>query len=645
MATIFGTATSGLLAYQTQLRTAEHNIANVNTPGYTRQRVDLSAQTPTLTGSGFVGTGVSVDTIRRTYDQFLTERVRDTASSVERYDIYERFAGRISDVLGDPVAGLNGGLEGFFQAVQTLADNPASVPERQLLLTEADSLVARFGYLDDQLNSMRRELNGQLDSMLGEINSLSQSIADINQDIVVATGRSGGNPPNDLLDSRDRLIEELSKFVSVKTVSQDDGSLNVFIGTGQSLVTGSSAGTLSLGGSAYSADYKVIRYSVGNSSTDITSNISGGQLGGLLAFRDEILDPSQNAIGRIGVVLASEFNAQHALGMDLDGNLGGSFFASGSPAWSANNDNSGSGSLSVSYDTSNLDDLTIKDYILSYDGSSWSLKDSDGDSVTMTGSGTSASPFNADGLNIVVSGTASSGDSFQIRPTRNGADGIGLLISDVRRIAAAAPVRIGETTNSNGVPTNSGTGSFSLDSVGSSFSALSASITFTYDATADEFSYTDGSSISGTLSYDPSSNAGDSYTVAGITFTINGTPANSDSFVISANSKGVGDNHNMLALAALQTDLTMENGTTNLQGAYGQLISDTATRTRQAEINRDAQFQLNQNAREQRDSVQGVNLDEEAANLLRFQQAYQAMARVITVADSMFQTLLSATQR
>lgn len=645
MSTIFGTATSGLLAYQALLSTAGHNIANVNTPGYTRQRVDLSAQIPQFTGGGYIGSGVNIDTIRRTYDQFLTERVRDTTSSSERYAAYEQFAGRISNVLGDSVAGLNGGLESFFQAVQTLADNPASIPERQLLLTEAESLVGRFGYLDDQLTSVRQDLNGQLESMVAEINSLSQSIADINEDIVVATGRAGGNPPNDLLDRRDRMIEELAAFVSVKTVAQDDGTLNVFIGNGQALVTGTTAGTLSVAGNPYDASHKEIQYTVGNLSTTITPNITGGKLSGLLAFRDEILDPTQNAIGRIGVVLANGFNAQHQLGMDLDGNMGGQFFRSAVPAWSAHSGNGGTGTLTVSYDSANLDQLTTKDYILSWDGSAWSMTDSDGNAVTLSGAGTIASPFTADGLSIVVGGSANAGDSFQIRPTRDGADDIALLIGDVRRIAAAAPVRITEATNANGLPTNAGTGSFGFQSVDSSFSALAAPITFTYNAGANQFSYTDGGAITGTIAYNPASNAGSSYTVAGITFTVNGTPSNGDQFVIAANTNGVGDNANALALGDLQTALLTENGTTNLQGAYAQLLSDSATRTRQAEINRDAQTKLNEHAREQRDSVQGVNLDEEAANLLRFQQAYQAMAQVITVADTMFQTLLSATQR
>ena len=642
---IFSIATSGLLAYQAMLRTSGNNVANANTPGYSRQRVEVSTLTPQLGGAGYLGNGVGVDTVERYYDRFLTDRLVATTSTMERYDTYGQFAGRVADLLGDPTAGLNGGLETFFSAVQGVADNPGSIPERQLMLTEAEALAARFSYIDDQLQGMRRELNGQLEATVAEINTLSQSIADINEDIVVASGQAGGNAPNDLLDRRDQMIQDLARLVSVKTVTQDDGSVNVFIGNGQSLVTGFTAAALSVTGSKYDGDIKEISYSVGGSTTPITSNISGGRLGGLLAFRDDILEPSRNAVGRIGVVLAQTFNQQHKLGMDLNGNMGGDFFDSASPAVNADPSNSGSATLAVSYDLSSIQDLTTQDYILSYDGSNWSLKTTDGTAVSMSGSGTSASPFNFDGVDVVVSGTASAGDSFLIRPTRDGARDFGLALGDVRAIAAAAPVRVTEATDANGLPTNTGDGSFRLQSVTSDFTTLSGSITFTFDDTTNTFSYTDGGSLSGTISYDPAADNGSTYTVGEVSFRVTGTPDNGDSFVVSSNTGGAGDNANALALAALQTADKLEGGTTNLQGAYGQLIGDMATQTRQAEINYDAQQALNRQAQAARDSLSGVNLDEEAANLIRYQQAYQAMARVVTVADTMFQTLLSAVQR
>lgn len=640
---VLGTATSGLLAFQRALSTTGHNIANVNTPGYSRQRVEFETQTPQISGAGYIGTGVKTDAIVRMYDQFLVDRVRTSTSSSSGLAMYSEYAGRVANVLGDASAGLNGALETFFSAVQGVANNPTSVPERQVLLSEAESLVTRFQYLDSQLSSTRSEVNAQLGSMVGEINTLSQSIASLNKEIVIATGRAGGQPPNDLLDARDVLVEKLSSLVSVSTLAQDDGALNVFIGNGQSLVTGFNASTLSVAGGSYDATHKEILISasgIGGAAT-ITESINGGKLGGLLDFRDEILDPAQNSLGRIAVVMGTEFNLQHALGMDLDGDLGGAFFSLTTPQVSGHSGNSGSGTVSASFDNANIDALTARNYVMSYDGTDWSLADMDGNAVTMTGLGTAGSPFIADGLRIVVGGAPAAGDRFQIRPTRDGGEDIGLAISGVRDIAAAAPVRITEATNANGLPTNGGDGRLQFDSVDSGFAALAGNVTFTYDATNDEFTYTDGGAINGTLAYDPTTDSGTAFTVAGVNFTVTGTPADGDAFVLGNNTGGTGDNANALRLAGLQTALTVEGGA-SFQGAYAQLIADMGSRTRQADIGATAQQALLRQAQADRDSLSGVNLDEEAANLVRFQQAYQAMAQVVTASDSMFQTLLSA---
>lgn len=642
---ILGTATSGLLAFQRALSTAGHNIANANTPGYSRQRVEIQTQTPQVSGAGFIGTGVVANSVVRYYDQFLVDRVRSGTASSNGLETYQQYASRVANVLGDASAGLNGALEGFFDAMQSVANDPTSIPARQLMLSEADSLVSRFQYLDTQLSNTRNEVNAQLGATIEELSILSQSVADINRAIVVATGRGGGQPPNDLLDKRDQLLNQMSELVSVSTLAQDDGSVNVFIGNGQALVTGFNAATLGLSGSAFDATQKEITYSSGGTPAIITGNISGGKLGGLLNFRDDILDPAQNNLGRIAVVLGTEFNQQQALGMDLDGNLGAAFFGLGTPQSSASSNNSGSGTVTASYDSSNIAALTTQNYIMSYDGAAWNLADADGNAVTMSGAGTAGSPFIAEGLSIVVGGAPAAGDRFQIRPTRDGAEDISLALSGPRAIAAAAPVRITEATNLNGLPTNGGTGAFSYGSVDSGFTPLAAAVTFTFNAATNEFGYTDGGAVNGTIAYDPAADSGTSFTVAGANFRVTGTPADGDSFVLGNNVSGAGDNGNALLLAGLQTKLSIEGSTTNFQGAYAQLIAEVGSKTRQAEVGSAAQQALLSQAQQDRDALSGVNLDEEAANMLRFQQAYQAMAQVVGVADSIFQTLLNAVRR
>ncbi len=543
-----GTAASGLQAFQRAISVTGHNISNANTDGYTRQRVELGTRPPSFTGQGFIGNGVQVESIERVFDEFVTERLRNTTSSNAQYETLALLSGRVSDLLGDDQAGLGNGLEAFFNAVQALADDPSSIPVRQVLLSEGESLVARFHNLDAQVDSMRDELNAGLSNIVAEINSLSTAIAEANRNIVNATSQGSGATPNDLLDERDNLINRLSELVSVRTVEQDNGATNVFVGSGQSLVTGFLASELSMVPNNFDNRHLEIAVVGAGISTVITGNLTGGELGATLDFRDRILDPAQNGLGRIAVTVATEFNRQHTLGMDLDGAAGSDFFSVTAPQVAANLTNTGAATVTASFDAANIDDLSTDDYLLRFDGAAWTLNSlSDGQPVSMTGSG----PFFAAGLQIDIGGSAAAGDRFLIRPTRSAGAEVAMLIGNPREIAAAAV----------------------------------------------------------------------------------------------AASPAPGDNSNALLLANLQVAQTMENGTTSFQGAYGQLVAELGTQTRSAQISADAQAALLAQAQGSRDAVSGVNLDEEAANLLRFQQAYQAIAQVISVADSTFQTLLSAVRR
>ncbi|HKK14254.1 MAG TPA: flagellar hook-associated protein FlgK, partial [Gammaproteobacteria bacterium] len=229
---LLGIATGGLLAFKRALSTTGHNITNVNTDGYSRQRVELATQTPQLSGAGFIGSGVKVTGVTRAYDQFVTDQVRNSNASASGLNVYHQMASQLSNVLGDSSTGLSAGLNSFFNAVQGVANDPTSVPARQVLLGEGQSLVNRFHTLNKQLSDQRTSVNGQLKNAVNDINSLAGSIASLNQSIVNETGKSGGQLPNDLLDQRDQLLKELSSKVAVSTVTQDDGSVNVSIGKG-----------------------------------------------------------------------------------------------------------------------------------------------------------------------------------------------------------------------------------------------------------------------------------------------------------------------------------------------------------------------------------------------------------------------------
>ena len=646
-----GIGISGLLAFQRELATTGHNISNANTPGYSRQVVELTAQNPLPAGNGYIGTGVQVSSVQRNYSEFLTVNLRSATASNSQLQQYYQLASQVDNLLADPKAGLSPSLQRFFDSVQVVANDPTSTPARQVLLSEANALADRFHYLDQRLSDLRKGINIQISSSVNEINSIASGIASINKQIVDAQGAAGGQPPNDLLDKRDTLVVQLAQRVGVTAIPQDDGALNIFIGNGQTLVAGNTASALSVTTSTYDPARSEIGYVVGGVTTIITSSITGGTLGAALDFRNQILDTAQNELGRVALGLTSTLNAQHQLGMDANGNINLNFFndiTTTSPTATGSTSNTGSGVVAAS--VTNVSALTTSDYRLERTASGYSVTRLSDSTITNLPSfpGTSAI---VDGVTLSLSsGAISVGDSFLIQPTRRGASAIGVAISNATQIAASAPIRTGEATNGNGLPTNLGTGKISAGTVSNTTNLpLVSNITLTFDPNAG------GAGVPGfvvaggpptPILYNPATeSAGKTFSFAtygGISFTISGTPSTADSFVISSNTSGVGDNRNALKLADLRNQLTLANGTTTYEGAYGQLVTNVGADTHRAEINMGAQESLLKQVTEARDAVSGVNLDEEAASLVRFQQAYQAAAQVISVSATLFQTLLSA---
>jgi flagellar hook-associated protein 1 FlgK len=668
MSSIINTGISALTAFKRQMETTGHNIANVNTEGYSRQRVDFATRTPQIAGQGFIGSGVQISSIQRSYDEHLAKRVRDYNASHQEFLVFNQRASQIDDVLADASAGLDNMLQQFFAGVNDVADDPTSIPARSVMINRADQLSDRFNALNTWLEDIRQQLNRDMNREVGEINSLAQSLAEVNARIGTYNGASGGIP-NDVLDERDKLVDELSRYSNVTTVEQGDGAMNVFIGTGQAIVVGNNYSTLAVVNSTTAPDYKEIELrQSGGSAVTVTSQMTGGSLGGMLRFRDEVLDESQNALGRVAIGLGSFFNAEHRTGMDLDGDFGGDFFAVAAPETLSSPGNvstvtagSVSGTVTVALDDASA--LTTHDYQLQYDGASWSLTDLDtGSAVAMSGLGTSASPYVAAGISIVIDTTPplpapAAGDSFLIRPTRAGASAIATLVRDERDIAAGEAVRTGTITS------NTGTGRISAGAQTSSAGTtkLTTPLTLEFNAGAGQFDVYSGSPpvgpALGSVAYNPLTDSGSTRTVsiAGLgdySFTITGTPDDTDRFTLSDNtgavvgtSVGVGDNRNARRLADLQTSSLMIGGTATFANTYGALIADVGTKTQQAENNATVQQHLLGQAESAKSEVSGVNLDEEAADLVRFQQAYQAAAQVINVANTLFDSLLGAVRR
>jgi flagellar hook-associated protein 1 FlgK len=656
VADILNIGTSALSAFQRSLTTTGHNIANSETEGYSRQRVNLGTQIPELTAAGYLGSGVRVTSIQRMYDDFLATQMRSAQSTTSDLQVFHQFASWLDNLVADSDVGLDPAIQDFFDALHVFADDPSSIPSRQVVLSEAQTLADRFNDFAGQFDAIRRQLNGELDNLVLEVSSLAESIAEVNQAIVEAIGASGGEMPNDLMDKREVLLNQLSEKVNVTVVPQENGAWNVFIGRGQSLVINTTAATLSTAQGANDVNAREIVFSGVSGSQVITDFISGGEIGGILRFQDEMLDPAQNQLGLVAIGIADRINTQHQLGIDLDGLFGGDVFSEGSVEVLANNATAPAVTSSI-IDTGNL---TTSDYeLVTVDGAAGDFRLtrlSDGQVWTFTAG---AYPYtyppagDLDGISISIPGAATTGDTFLIRPTRTAARDISLQIQDPRALAAAAPVRAEPSTNSGTAGPNLGTAVITQPAISDLTNIpLAGDITLEYSAAIPGFTVTGGPG--GTIAYNPATqSAGAQFTFAAygnMTFTISGIPQDGDRFVLANNTSGIGDNRNVLALADLQDANTLLGSsstaeTATFQQVYGQLITDVGASTRNAEITAETSEALLERQQMALSSINGVNLDEEAANLVRFQQAYQAAAQVISVASTLFDTLIGAVRR
>ncbi|TJY62870.1 flagellar hook-associated protein FlgK [Sinimarinibacterium sp. CAU 1509] len=623
MADLLSIGLSSLRATTTALHTTSNNIANVNTEGYTRQGVSFVSRTPQAAGGGYIGTGVSVGSISRITDALVTKRLLSGNSAYQRLEVLSNYASRVDTLTSDPTTGVSKALTGFLDAANTLAQNPTLDAARNGLLSAAESLSSSFGMMQSELDQMASEVTSAATSTVDQINGYTAQIAKMNETIVLAQARAGGDPPNDLLDQRDQMIQQLSGLIGVSTVAQDDGSVNVFTATGQSLVLGQLSTNLGVKGDAYNSGAIEITYA----GATITGQISGGQLGGLVDTLRQVIEPARNGLGEMAAGLVEAVNAQHAQGLDAYGELGGEFFSALSVTGLPNANNSGSASVTAQIGASG--DLTGNDYLLRYDGSNWSMTNrSTGAAVPLSGSGTALDPFVADGLQWEVSGAPAAGDSFLLQPTRELAGQLSLAITDPGRVAAASPLVVDTGLNNSGTATVK---ALTVDDAGNAQLLDGVSITFTSPSTyqingSGSFAYTSGSPIS----------------VNGWSLTLSGQPVSGDAFTVSAAGAGSSDNGNARALAAIGQGGVLEGGTQSLLKAASALVARVGQTANQTSLSLDAQASIQAQTIAEQQSVSGVNLDEEAANLLKFQQAYQASAHVIQVADELFQTLISA---
>jgi len=845
----FNVGVSGLNAAQMGLMTTAHNIANASTPGFNRQYVVQSNNTPVFTGGGFLGTGAGVDTVRRVYNEFLAGQARSAETSVAELETYGNLIAQIDNLLADPSAGVSPTLQGFFAAVSDLASTPNSIPARQAMLSATQALAARFQAVDQQLTVMRDGVNTQVFAQVTTINSMVSQIAEINQRIIIAQAAGPGQPANDLHDQRDQLVNELNKEIRINVQVETDGSYSLFFGTGQPLLVG----VQTYGLKAQSSREDLAQIDIGLVSPNgqvisiPESLVNGGKLGGLLQFRSQTLDLAQNSLGRVALAITTTVNEQHRLGQDLQGLPGGDFFRNIQPAVLGAPTNTGfarvsasavssdyrlefdgsqykltrladdttrffgglpivadglriglaggsfagtptnpdtflirpsaapqervtalagnAGTATIVSSGSNLQTLGTSDFRLAVVGSNQLMLTRISDGQTWTGVGATQDDAIANlmqqaapvGFDLAVSGAMAIGDSFLIRPTRYAARDLALAIDDPRSIAAAMAMRTAAAAE------NGGTGAISNGEVVATRVPLATSFAVRYDASSDSlvgfpvgsrvmlgsqvfaidgattrvpfvagaaYTIADKSfSIAATplpnesFAFDPLTNsvvasgptaatiidaaipisslpardialtyrqanasvspalparlegfpAGSRVTLTtpdgkvreflmnptdstpqdfvdfvpnstiefnGVRFRVSGAPVEGDRFFVGANPAGSGDARNLLAIGALQMKNTLGDGTASFQAAYSQMVSQVGNKAREVEVTRQAQQNLVKQANSAMQSASGVNLDEEAANLLRYQQAYQAAAKMMSVASTLFDSIL-----
>ena len=717
---VLGTGLTGLLAFQRALATTSHNIANAATEGYSRQRVELETNNPQRLGPGYVGQGVQMTGIRRLQDEWLDAQLRTSLTNNANAATRADFAERVDNLLADQSTGLAPTLENFFASVHDVASDPTALPARMVMLNEAATLEGRFESINERLADQRRLVNGQIGTSIEEVNQYAKSVADLNKQI--AARSTAGSPPNDLLDRRDTALRELAKKVDVSISPQDDGSVSVFIGNGQALVLGANASELTF--SNLSGD--PVNWDIGLKTTtssssqpiNITRFMTGGEIGGLLETRTSLLDKAQNELGLTALNLASRFNEQNRLGLDLDGELGGDIFEMPEVMVRSVIGNSVNDMPGVTI--GDVSQLTPSDYRLRQTDSGFQLtRLPENTTVPYELDADDPNVLIADGMRIDTTdiGAAVTGDAWLIQPTRFAATNLKMAMTDPAKIAAvsgalaessntgdATPVALRMSTDPAdltpetylpaavvGNATGDGfdlltprygteAGSAKVESfrvLDANDTDLSTPVSVIFDAAKNQFVVGEerfALDLTGTTTIQangwelkiqgtPNDGLGtvvdiqvDSFPVATTTppvttitgpgweMDIRGTPAAGDLFTVELSKDRPGDNRNMLEMADIQDERLIQ-GRTTIQGGYDTLLADVGTQTRRAQISRDSSAALLESAQQQREALSGVNLDEEAANMLRFQQAYQAAAQVIATSSTMFDTLLNAVRR
>lgn len=629
MSGLLNIGTRALLTNQLALQTAGNNVANVNTTGYSRQSVLLQSVEGQFNGTGYYGNGVEAATVLRSHSEFLTRQATLSGSVAAADNKRLEQLRQLEDLFAGGPSGLGAAVADMLNAFSDIASAPTDLPARAVVLARADETAARFRATADSLDNLRLGVQGEIRAAVDNINGLAARIARANEQISLE--QSSGHEPNDLLDHRDQLIRELDALVQTTIIPADDGSVSVFLAGSQPLVLGKVVTPVAMAQDEFGdpAKSKLTIRRGGLSVVMEEAALGGGALSGLLRFQNTDLVEAGNLLGRMALALGTKVNEQHRLGLDLSGAPGGDLFALGAvPPGLAAAGNGGSATVQVAVQTapaSGATALAASDYEISFTGATAGTvkRLSDG---TLTAFATV--PVQVDGLDLQVGGVAVAGDRFLITPFRRVATGFDTLFASPRNLAMASPVaaRAGAAN----------LGSLTLQSLSPQQANTNLTqtvvLTFTGAGSFDVVGAGTGNPVG--VAYTP----GQSISYNGWALALKGAPKAGDTYTVQANAFPNINAGNAEAMLALR-DLAMFDGATTTDG-YAALMSQIGVRVQSAGFAAAVSQSIATSAETDRASVAGVNLDEEAAKLLQFQQAYQASAKILQVSQTIFDTLI-----
>ncbi|MGN8344657.1 flagellar hook-associated protein FlgK [Pseudomonas sp. SMV71] len=679
---------SGLSTSQTALVTTGNNIANVDTAGYSRQQTVQTTKASNQYGNVFIGSGTTLADVRRVYNSYLEAQLKTTTSLNSDAAAYQGQITPLDSLLSDSGTGLNGALTKFFASVQNVNAKPGDDASRQLLLSDAQALSNRFNSVASQLTAQNENINGNLSNMVEQVNNLASTIAQLNKKIAEVS--NAGGAPNDLLDSRGEAIRQLSTFTGTQVV-ENGSSLDIYLGSGQPLVMGNITNTLQAVPDKNDPGRMGIQLNSGSSSMDLSQVLTGGEIGGLMRYRSTVLDPAMNELGRVALVVADQMNSIQASGIDKNGAFGSNLFSNINSAAqisqrsvAALNNSAGAGNFNVSIEDTGK--LTTNDYKITFtSGSDYTVQRlPDGTSMGAFNTATTPPPV-VDGFSLTfANGTAAAGDSFKITPTRNAAGSIKTEMTDSKRLAIAAPLGAAIAPGGSGTLTIPASGQPAMTTKLDIYDEATTSIiqngiqnsmpvkvvfgATSADGTSQGYQLLDakgGTISSGTIKpgqsntlslsvplKDASGNPIMDSSVPPVQRTVSfdmsiaGAPSQGAGINISLSQAGSLDNRNGTVLAGLQIAKTVDTNSgskgISLNDAYGKLVEGVGAKAAQGKLDSAATGAILNNAKTARDSLSGVDLDEETGNLVKFQQYYTASSQIIKAAQQIFSTLINS---